>query len=835
MERLRKTLRAHWPVISVTAILTLVMTYPTIVHVFRTDVFWLPTGSSADVFNKLWDVWHGRQLLNGSADYYFTNKMFYPAGVSLVYHPFFALHVLVVNLLQRCMPLSNAYSAAYMLSVAGCALRAYVYLRYLIRDKWAAIFGAVIVGFSPHVLGHPNHPSVAFVAPLPLALYFLHRGVVEDRRSWMIAAGALTGFTAYVTLYTFVCLLITMGFLGLALALTRWRHRGFWLNVSLLVLVALVLSSGRILPMTADLDSASAAVGWHGERDDRDLLSAFINHRHPLLGPPLETLLQLPNEASINEEGYLGFIPLLLIGIGLYHKSTRIKMLPWLIPFAAFFLLRLGSTLNVNGIAYPAILLPKHFLNHALPFVFQAFTDSDHFQIGLLLPFAILSGYGVAGLCQSIRADRRPQLIMLLVIVVAFEYYVPIADGVVTDVQVAYLDWLNAEEDAEIALVNVPMGRGNSKTYNLYQVLSDYPHVEGAISRTPDRAYDYIRANYILERWYTKQAAVCGWHNENLFLSALDQLASDGFSHVVFHQSLEDADRIADSFLGASASYEDAWVAIYRLGDLRATCPGRDGIAHQFSSPYADILLMPSVIHERAGTVVTFHQRAPADPHFLRNFQHRSIEKEQLVQVSDNAQGGIVVQSTHPSLTYRKAVAEHNNAFWVVNDPLETVLEEVSAYQDWFKEEFKNCRRFMDRADATIDLYISQEMPCAAVAQSSEFEVLYDTGDRLHNVYMERSPGASRFYLVWSNATAGQTQVSLQFFDQGGEKALQHDSALWRKSISVHDVDISSLRAGAYTVKLILYDFASGSSYSGTFRESGEHFERAAQIATLEI
>ena len=57
MRKLGGVLREHRHVIVVVTLLTLVMTFPTIVYVFRTDVFALPAEGSSDVYIKLWDAW----------------------------------------------------------------------------------------------------------------------------------------------------------------------------------------------------------------------------------------------------------------------------------------------------------------------------------------------------------------------------------------------------------------------------------------------------------------------------------------------------------------------------------------------------------------------------------------------------------------------------------------------------------------------------------------------------------------------------------------------------------------------------------------------------------
>ena len=836
MERIRKTLGEHCHFLVITSVLTLVVTFPTIVYVFRTDVFWLPTGTSTDAYIKLWDMWYGGQMLAGKADRFYTELMFYPNGVSLTYHPLMIPQVIVVSVLKSIMPVSNAFSLSYLMIVFTTALSAYVYLLYLVEEKWIALFGAVMFGFSPHVVGHPNHPDTAFIATLPLALYFFHRGVLEYRSRFIIVSGLLTGLTTVVIMYAFVCLLLTLGLYIFAFAVSRWHRRSYWKMILILMLVVAASGAWRVFPMISDSNTFDAAVQWHREHEVRnDLISNFVNHNNPILGPVMDAVLQTPEKARISATSYLGLLPMLLIGFGLLYRKSRRQMLPWLALGTVFLILRLGPLLHVNGSTYHDIRLPKYYLNQLLPFAFASFSETDNFMMGALLPLAVLSCFGLVALCRERRMQIRPLFVLLLIAVLVFEYYVPIRENVIGDDQTAFHDWLAGEDYKDIRLVNVPMGRDNSKIYNLYQSLSGYPHAEGAISRTPHVAFDYIRGNHLLTQWYGMQSAVCGWHNEESYLAASQQLEDDGFTHVVFHRTLEDDELIADSFLGVDPSYEDAYVSIYRMGDLRDSCPSHGGAAHKFTSPYSELLLAPSIVHERPGIVLTFHPSRPADPDFLRLYGLMTADRERLVQLSHDTEGHLVVQSSSLEISGLASVESSANAFWIVNDPRETVLTEVAAYREWLARHFKNCRRFVDRADGTINLYISRDFPCEAVGESSELGVLYDNGDHLHNFYLERDTDGLRLYLVRTAATERQTHFSLQLFDSNNEMVFQNDGAISGNGVSAHDVDISSLSVGSFEARLILYDYETGASHGGIHRESGERFERALEVATIDF
>ena len=233
-------------------------------------------------------------------------------------------------------------------------------------------------------------------------------------------------------------------------------------------------------------------------------------------------------------------------------------MLPWLVLCLVFLVLRLGSTLNINGTVFENILLPKYYLNQLLPHVFQPFR-SAHFMVGARLPLAVLSCFGLVALRDRFPLAARPAFVLILIAVVAFEYYIPIqpqhtfavGGRPFTEERVAFVEWLRQEEreeNQEIALINVPMGRNNSKLYLFYQSLLGYPQTEGAISRTPYSAYDYNRSNYVLNGWYNQREVTCGDENRDEYLTALDRLEDDGFSHVVFYRDFYDWQDISDSF-----------------------------------------------------------------------------------------------------------------------------------------------------------------------------------------------------------------------------------------------------------------------------------------------
>ncbi len=577
MHSFWRAIHNHLHFIFITCVLIVVMTFPTIVYVFNTEVFWLPI-DSGDIWIEFWSAWYGKLILAGEADPLFTQLSFYPQGLSLAYHQYNVLHMLIFGTLQAILPASNAYNLTYMLIIFTTTLASYLYLQYIFNDKLTALFGAVMVGLSGYVLGRPMHPGVALLTTVPLSCYLLHRGFAEMQWTFIALSGIIIGFTAFVGLYIFICLLLTVGAYIIYFAACRWQDLRFWLMAAAMLTFVGICGLARTFPFLADeTDLGGILDKTEGLETENDLLQFFINYENPLFNRLItnrftSSFVLLPDPGRWNTS-YLGYIPLLLITLGLIRKKYRRRMMPWLLLLLPFLLLRLGSFLTINGHVFNSIVLPKFTLNRLVPVVFDAFYATDHFQIGVLLPLAVLSCYGLLTFLDRFPTRRQSGIVLLLIALLAVEYYrSPPGGHIVLEEELAYLDWLAEESDVPVRLINLPMNRGNSKQYLFYQTLSGYPQVEGLATRTPPSAYDYIKANALLFSWHRRESIICTAENREKYQTAFAQLLEDGFSHVVLHYSLLQPGTIEGSFAGLEKAYDDEIVAIYRLEAFQPAC-----------------------------------------------------------------------------------------------------------------------------------------------------------------------------------------------------------------------------------------------------------------------
>ena len=831
MRRLLNALREHRHFIIVVTLLTLVMTFPAGLHVFDYKDLWFPS-TNLDVFMKIWDGWHGWQNVTSPSDFFFTNLLFYPKGVSLTFHNYSLPHMIVQGGLASLMPVSNAYTLTYLIFVFTVACSSYVYLYYLMEDKSAAVLGAIIVAMSPFVINQEEHVEIQMMATIPLSLYFFHRGAVERRYRLLLLSALLVGATCLIGMYLFVILSLMFAMYCLYFAAVRGRDKAYWIALALCAAIIGAASLPRIYPMLDSEQGLDEALSkMEGNEIASDLAEYVLNTRNPFTGPFLRKTLGLENVTAIKHNfAFVGFSILILVSVGLLRKPYRRKMLPWLFLLAPFVLLRLGSTLTIGGQQYHNVLLPKHYLDELAPILTKGFYITGIFHSGALLPLAVMAGYGALSIVRSLDGRRRAAVIGVCIVLICFEYYSEIQPRIVSKQNLAHLRWLGDEPGA-IRLINLPMGRQQSKWYGFLQTLSGYPQAEGLVARTPWSAYSDIRAKYLLKAWYFDTPVKC---ESFAYLAGLAQLEEDGFSHIVYHKGVPNSDAIKGSFSGIKPAYADEFVTIYRLNNLRMGCSQAVRRRHRATTAYRNAVGKLSLMDARRGRAVVFPETVQGGDdfmHYLRQFA--PIEITVVTLNSDNAENIIIQNSTFPDIDAPQEL-EAQAALWLVNVPQAPKAELTAAYRDWFAKRFHFCQRFQTDDRPVFDLYLRADIPCSAMENSSAMEVQYDNGARLHNISYAVDQELLHFYMAWTKTSTRNYGFSLQFFNEDGNKALQYDNVIYRDLLAVHDIDASSLPEGAYSIQLIVYDFETQVSQGGVVTATSERFERELEIARIE-
>jgi len=815
-------------------LLFVLMTWPTIVYVFESSVFWLPA-SNLDIWMKFWDAWRLQSILTDSRNYLFTDLLFYPDGLSLVYHNFSLPHMLVFGALQRALPASNAYNLSFLLIVGVNGAAAYVYLLRLFRLRWLATFGSVIFALSPFVLSQPHHPDVIFIAALPLSLYFLDRGFVEERPLWTGLSALIIASTLYTGMYIYVCLVFIAGLILLGYAKTYWSSAAFWRRIILLALIVGSVSFIRVFPLIEHSASFSEALDKSGGREQgNDLLASFLNPKHPLL--PADWRAELAEHRQTMSDGaYLGYLPMLLIGYALWRARDRRRMAPWLALLLLFFVLRLGSELVILGRHFDLIILPKHYLEELLPFLFKPFWDTSLFQIGAALPLAILACFGLLTASNRLSQKKLAVIVSLALAVTLLEYYQPMRSQIVPPDRVRFLNWLSTEEDqANIKLAHWPMGRHESKFYGFHQSLSGYPHVEGLASRTPPAAYNYIDGNIILSAWRRDRPIRCLPAAREPYLEALDQLMADGVSHIIVHQQTSRKPGISASFSGLRPAYADEYTHVYRLGQMYESC---DNPSITLPAPFAhiaDLARSPAIDADQAMLILSYHPAERIESETFKTLSSTFLYWKGFAHVY-SSDGEFQIQSSSPNHGDLRALLSAEKLILLLYNPDQTGAKGLGDLTSALANNFQACGPTIDATNLVAAYYLPAGFDCALLTAAERADVEFDNGVRLANLLYNFDGDTLSIESWWTRLPDEAHGVSIQVFDAAGAKATGGDFVIHNESLARYRLSLAALAPGEYSVKLILYNYHSGKSVAGMVAGRLTRFARELDIGIITV
>ena len=815
MKRIAASIRHHWLFFFIVPLLIIIMTWPAARFTVDASALWTPS-NDLDLGMKFWDAFYGGKILAGEAQLYFTDFLFYPKGLSLVYHNYSLPHMLLLLAAQLFLPATKAYNLCFMLIIFANAAASYVYLLYLFRDRRLATFGSVIFGLSVFVIEHPVHSDLNIVVALPLVMYCMERGLEERRYRWMVLAGLLTGFTAFTGLYIFVCLLITVGVYTIYRLPALWRTRAFWVSMLLLLAVAGSISSLRVYPMLRESAQLEEALNKGGGREHgSDLLDSFVHRENVISEHVFANLLRRP-VPPVREDGYLGYVTLFLAAIGLFMSKPRRGALFWFALFLIFLLLKLGPALTVNGHTYTDILLPKHYLNILFPTVFKAFWITAYFHVGILLPLTILAALGLKRLLSGFPAKTGAFFVLACLALNLLETIEPPDSYIVPEQQLRHIDWLRSEERQDaIRLIKLPFGRGPSKRYAFFQSIHGYPQAEGLAARTPSAAYEYISGNLLLDAWRNERGILCLPFNQGAFQHALNQLLADGFSHIVFYNDVIRKIRFANySVISLEPAYEDSFARVYRLPALRGACQESALLRSTVWSQLAS-MMSPSNITSQS------EASSAGSPPLALALAADGMALGEPVSLAKDADPDLLLPPEGIVLLvyYRDRPGGDQAA--------------RSAAQ--LLGRYKSCASQGSKDAAYIEYFSRPQIPCDLLFGDEPLAVSYDNGVVLANASLRIDGDALSTALLWNTLPTVSHGASIQLFDAAGEKSAGGDFTIRHHSLSTHRLDLSTLEPGEYSVKLILYNFETRASVGGALISGGSRVERALEIGVITV
>jgi hypothetical protein len=541
-------------VLSVYCVLTLAMTWPLIAQM-STHL----AGDDVDMWINPWATWWTRKVLREGLDLYYTDYLFHPQGVSLVFHSFSHTNTALALVLEPLIGEIAAHNTTTLLTYALSGFAMYLLILDLFRNRAAAFVAGVVFAFSPYHMDQALHPVIASVQWIPLFFLFFIRLLEGHRVRDAVVAVVFLLLTTLTSWHLFLFTVVAGGIYGMGKAIAAWRSRtrfftrAFVVFVMLAMVTLLLLMWPVLREWLQDTSTYGAAPVDFKRSQSLDLLAFFMpTCRHPVWGDL--TLLTQVRTLAQRRSVFLGFCALVIAVYGLVR--WRSTVVPWIVIGAVFWVFSLGPIPRLWEV--PLLTLPW-----GAPLM-QVFRASHRFHIMTILAFAVLVGWG-AKLAWDTVAERWGQTCtlfgaVLVSGVILFEYLsVPIDTG---EIKVSPFVVSMGQDTERYAVADLPLGRRYGRHYMFQQMFHEKPLIEGAVSRTPMEAYAFIRGDILWDRLLENGEVDIELRDVSRHLA---YLSKENVRYVIVHRHLltEDQQERWLDYFTVRPLYEDDLIVVY--------------------------------------------------------------------------------------------------------------------------------------------------------------------------------------------------------------------------------------------------------------------------------
>jgi hypothetical protein len=526
--------------------LTLVITYPLPLQMDRA----LAGGDIDDYINPWVDWWTHHVLTTPDESLYYTDYLFYPDGVSLVFHSFSHVNTAISLALQPWIGQPAAYNVTILLAHLLSAFGMYLLVEHLTTSTTAGLVSGIVFAFNPYHLLESIHPVLVSTQWMPLSLLFLVRWL-RERRRWQVVLAALffllNGLTSWHLMVFFSLWLGVFAVYYLA-SERRLSFRQRVGGLATFALLAGLLVLPFLWPMIREQLTASP-------------LDMSVNFQK---GGPMDlwNLVLPPWIEPTKMGGYLGLITVLLAGISVWKGEQEARV--WWIGALLFLLIAIGPHPQLYGETIETITLP--WSSVFIPLLRHPF----RFQVLVMFGLAGAAGYGWIVVQNRLTRLRWRGLVAVGVLSLLVLDYSSWPFPTVTPAISPFYEQL-AMEAGGFAIAPLPSTRQTAKYYMYYQTIHGKKTVGGHVSRTPRDATQFMEGHELIWSICTTGAI----DPEITDISRqFDRLAEVDIRYLVLHKDRVSPDLVEQwkKILPLHPAYEDEYLIAYHT----VLEPGRD-------------------------------------------------------------------------------------------------------------------------------------------------------------------------------------------------------------------------------------------------------------------
>jgi hypothetical protein len=509
-----KALREHSAVLAAYAFLTILLTYPIASQLFTH----LPgDGGDSNIF--VWNLWWIKKAITElHTNPFWTDYIFYPDGVSLVFHSLAPFNGLLGIPLQAMVGLVAANNLIILLSFVLSGYGAYLLIRHLVTDRLSAFIGGMIFTFCPykfaHLLGHFNLVSTEWLPFYVLALLKLTN---ESKREGICPSLPCAVFLLLIALCDLYYLVYALVFTALFAVCRIWTQgfQAFWERDwrRLATALGLFLAGFAPLLVMAGIDllrgGHETVRAWGGAGGFQADLLAFITPSplHPLLGPLAKPIASRFRGGLPETTVFAGYLPLILgIVAAAKFRSTEPWVRFWSLALLLFFTLSLGPFPRILGKSIKLIPLPYWII--MLTPILNNLRVPSRFDIMVMLSLAVLAAFSCSRLINTFKGRvGRALIFLVIVLTIVFEYlaipfpaFRPVAPREYEQI---------AKEPGVFTILEIPLGRTSGITkgvgefrslFLFYQTVHGKKLLGGHVSRVPDIKIQALASRPLLRR-----------------------------------------------------------------------------------------------------------------------------------------------------------------------------------------------------------------------------------------------------------------------------------------------------------------------------------------------
>jgi len=451
-----------------------------------------------------------KALVDLHTDPFYTTYLYYPQGVSLLFHTLVPLEgVLTIPFQLAGVGLLPLYNGVLAVSFVLAGYATWLLVRDLTGHAGAAFVAGIAFAFCPYHLGHLlGHMNLASLQWIPFYLWALFRACgapgapidgTGQRRGllWAGAAGLFLVANAF-TEWIYVAFLgvFTGGYLlWRLLADTRGRAalRAWGPLLARLAVLGAVFGAlaGPLLLRTVLAQQGQDWMKFPPRETlvySSDLVDSFVpSALHPFWAGYAQALeRQQPERNTAERSVFLGYTTLVLAGLGLLWRRNRAVAF-WAGAAALAWLLSLGPILHVLGRATfttfnTTVPLPYLMLYNFVP-GFSVMRVPARFIVLASLALAVLAGYALTALSARWPGRGRPLLLQGgVALLLGLEFLAIPYPMAPPGYDIPFYHQV-AAQPGSFAILELPLRP--MADYMAYQTVHGKPLVYGYLSRQP--------------------------------------------------------------------------------------------------------------------------------------------------------------------------------------------------------------------------------------------------------------------------------------------------------------------------------------------------------------